>query len=91
LKKKSIVLFLIIAVLSLGLVGCGNSDSKDDTNKGGQSDAANSNKIIVGYWGGTCEAPIFTAYELGYFKQAGLDVELLKITSDVTRSWPITN
>src|SRR5438067_1384759 len=37
-----------------------------------------SNKIRVGYIGLTCEAPIFTAVEKGFFKEEGLDVELVK-------------
>jgi NitT/TauT family transport system substrate-binding protein len=35
-------------------------------------------KIKVGYIGLTCEAPIFTAYEKGFFKEEGLDVELVR-------------
>ena len=35
-------------------------------------------KIKVGYIGITCEAPIFSAVENGYFKEEGLDVELVK-------------
>jgi NitT/TauT family transport system substrate-binding protein len=35
-------------------------------------------KIRVGYIGLTCEAPIFTAVEKGYFKEEGLDVELVR-------------
>jgi NitT/TauT family transport system substrate-binding protein len=34
--------------------------------------------IRVGYIGLTCEAPIFTAYEKGFFTEEGLDVELVK-------------
>src|SRR6187455_3822247 len=35
-------------------------------------------KIKVGYIGITCEAPIFSAVENGFFKDEGLDVELVK-------------
>jgi NitT/TauT family transport system substrate-binding protein len=35
-------------------------------------------KVRVGYIGLTCEAPIFTAVEKGFFKEEGLDVELIK-------------
>lgn len=35
-------------------------------------------KIRVGYIGLTCEAPIFTAVEKGFFKEEGLDVTLVK-------------
>src|ERR1700726_3842107 len=35
-------------------------------------------RIRVGYIGITCEAPIFSAVENGFFKEEGLDVELVK-------------
>lgn len=36
------------------------------------------NKVRVGYIGLTCEAPIFTAVEKGFFKEEGLEVELVR-------------
>jgi NitT/TauT family transport system substrate-binding protein len=59
----------LVAITSLLLISCGrkNSDS-----------SANSNKIRVGYVGITCEAPIFSAVENGFFKEEGLDVEMVK-------------
>src|SRR5256714_9504153 len=61
--------FALIAIAPLFLVGCGrkNSDS-----------SVASNKVRVGYVGITCEAPIFTAVEKGFFKEEGLDVSLVK-------------
>jgi len=35
-------------------------------------------KVRVGYIGLTCEAPIFTAIEKGFFKEEGLDASLVK-------------
>src|SRR5687768_385683 len=35
-------------------------------------------KIKIGYIGITCEAPIFTAYEKGFFKEEGLEVEFVR-------------
>ena len=35
-------------------------------------------KVRVGYIGLTCEAPIFTAVEKGFFKEEGLAVELVR-------------
>src|SRR6267142_1939888 len=35
-------------------------------------------KVKVGYIGITCEAPIYTAVEKGFFKEEGLDVELVR-------------
>ena len=45
---------------------------------GSKTAAGASNKVRVGYIGLTCEAPIFTAYEKGFFKEEGLDVTLVK-------------
>lgn len=35
-------------------------------------------KVRVGYIGITCEAPVFSAVENGFFKEEGLDVEMMK-------------
>lgn len=35
-------------------------------------------KIKIGYIGLTCEAPLYVAYEKGYFKEMGLDAEMVK-------------
>jgi sulfonate transport system substrate-binding protein len=56
------------ALAALLLAGCG----KKETAK------TESNKVRVGYIGLTCEASIFSAVENGYFKDEGLDVELIK-------------
>jgi NitT/TauT family transport system substrate-binding protein len=58
------------AVTSLLWAGC--------SRKGPGSATATSNKIRVGYIGLTCEAPIFTAVEKGFFREEGLDVSLVK-------------
>jgi NitT/TauT family transport system substrate-binding protein len=39
---------------------------------------ASSKHVRIGYIGLTCEAPIFAAYEKGFFKEEGLDPELVK-------------
>ena len=64
-----------MAALSAGALlaaGCGKSGG-DKTVAG-----AESMKVRVGYIGLTCEAPIFTAVEKGFFKEEGLDVSLIK-------------
>lgn len=48
------------------------SKNSDTSGSGGM------NKIRVGYIGLTCEAPIFTAVEKGFFKEEGLDVSMVK-------------
>jgi NitT/TauT family transport system substrate-binding protein len=63
-----IKLITIAALAALLLSGC-----KKNAVSGGAS-----NKIRVGYIGLTCEAPIFTAVENGFFKEEGLEVEMVK-------------
>jgi len=68
-KAQSIAATQLVAI-ALGaalLAGCNKS-----------SDQTNPNKVRVGYVGITCEAPIFTAVEKGFFKEEGLDVSLVK-------------
>jgi hypothetical protein len=63
-----------IAALSAVLlsVGCHKTERTSPAQGGSQM------KIRVGYIGITCEAPIFCAIENGFFKEEGLDVELVK-------------
>ena len=67
MNKHLFAVVLILAALAFG--GC---------NKRSTSRPAASNKVRVGYIGLTCEAPIFTAVEKGFFKEEGLEVELVK-------------
>ncbi len=69
------------AALAGPLAACGSSTTQAGSNSSSNS---KSNKVVLGYWGGTCEAPIYIGYEKGFFKEAGLEPELLLITSDVT-------
>src|SRR5437868_9599437 len=59
----------LAAVLVLAFAGCSRNSEQE---------SANGSKIRVGYIGLTCEAPIFTAVEKGFFKDEGLDVSLVK-------------
>ena len=67
MKKSKIFWSTALAGLLLGS-GCDKAADRP----------ANSNKIRVGYVGITCEAPIYTAVEKGFFKEEGLEVEMVK-------------
>src|SRR5437868_361163 len=64
-----------VSCFALLVMGC----KKGPDNSEGQS------KLKVAYLGLTCEAPIFVAYEKGFFKEEGLDVELVKTDWDGLR------
>ena len=70
----SFVKLLATSAFSLLLL---TSCHKDST-KAAAKTADGLTKIKVGYIGITCEAPIFSAVENGFFKEEGLDVELVK-------------
>jgi NitT/TauT family transport system substrate-binding protein len=65
---KSLVLILIVA-----LTGC-----KRQYEAPAEVTPQGLTKIRVGYIGLTCEAPIFTAVEKGFFKEEGLEPELVR-------------
>lgn len=58
------------ALIALIFAGCSKKETAETKPE--------SNKVRVGYIGLTCEASIFSAVENGYFKDEGLDVELVK-------------
>src|SRR5947209_9346708 len=49
------------------------------------ADAGGPTRLKVAYLGLTCEAPIFVAQERGFFKDEGLDVELVRTDWDGLR------
>src|SRR5437773_8039317 len=62
----------LIAATALGALLFAGCKKYPEESNGGQA------KVRVGYIGLTCEAPIFTAVEKGFFKEEGLDVSLVK-------------
>lgn len=76
--KNHCVLYLLISLLIVGVLlmaaGCGNNQNAQPAQN---QNAAK--KIKVGYAGAACEAFIYAAYEKGFFKEEGLDVELVKV------------
>ncbi len=72
--KKSIFNCGKIALALAGVMLLASCNRKGETGASGEG----SMKVRVGYIGLTCEAPIFTAVEKGFFKEEGLDVTLVK-------------
>ena len=75
--RRSIQLGSFLVVISLSalcLLGCGKKGTK------AKVQVVNSKHVKIGFIGLTCEAPIYTAYEKGFFKDEGLEPELVKCT-----------
>src|SRR6476660_5279846 len=69
MKITSTKFVVALGFCALLLSGC----SKKSTVK-----VVNSKHVKIGFIGLTCEAPIYTAFEKGYFKDEGLEPELVK-------------
>jgi NitT/TauT family transport system substrate-binding protein len=85
MKKLILTTLILVSCLCLALSGCTGSPAQQPPSQPAGTPADIGTELLkatVGYWGGTCESPIFVAYEQGFFKEAGLDVELLLITGD---------
>jgi NitT/TauT family transport system substrate-binding protein len=85
-KKKRTARWLLAGVLALSmafLTGCGQEKGAQNQNQGsGTKSDVNAQtelkKVRIGNFGTTCEAPLFAAYENGFFKEEGLDAELIQ-------------
>jgi len=72
MKLQPLALFAIASIAALSLSGCGKESAATPVGQNGLS------KVKVGYIGLTCEAPLFMAYENGFFKEEGIEVEFVK-------------
>ncbi|HZZ77766.1 MAG TPA: ABC transporter substrate-binding protein [Gemmataceae bacterium] len=72
--QAGVLCWLAIACVILSACGCRN-DGK----------TSGATRIKVAYIGLTCEAPIFVAYENGYFAEEGLEPEMVKTDWDGLR------
>ncbi|NPV92784.1 MAG: ABC transporter substrate-binding protein [Firmicutes bacterium] len=81
MKKKKVLVFLLavslIVTTAFSLTGCGKKTEPAATNQTAPAGEA-AQKIRVGIFATVCEVPIFAAYEKGFFKAEGLDVELIR-------------
>jgi sulfonate transport system substrate-binding protein len=76
--------FRLIAIAGL-LASCTALTSISGCGKNDDANVAGLTKVKVCYIGLTCEPPIYVAYEMGFFKDEGLDVELVKSDWDSMR------
>jgi energy-coupling factor transporter ATP-binding protein EcfA2 len=86
LMGKKVLGTLMAGMLAIAMltVGCGGGD------KAGAPKSKELRPVRVGYFGGTCEAPIYVAYENGIFKKHGLNVELVKVKASTTKEMVAT-
>src|SRR5438105_1437397 len=79
MNRSCFAMFGLFLALVLAFAGC-KKETANTNNTGGTGNApsANLKKVKIGYVGLTCDADLFVAYEKGFFKDEGLDAELVK-------------
>ena len=82
-KRILIIVSIVLLIISLAAVGC--SPGEKNEKKTSKPETATSKKVKMAYYGGTCEAPAYIAYEQGIFKKKGLDVELVKVNFETLK------
>jgi NitT/TauT family transport system substrate-binding protein len=79
----------LVAAACLAVLGAGCQGSSDEPGAapgtGQAARPAGPTKVRIAYLGLTCEAAMFVAYEKGFFKEEGLDVEFVKTDWDGLR------
>lgn len=86
--KKTVSSVALILVAAIFLTACGGT--KEDTETAKQTDSSNSKykygKIdIPGKDGSLCAAPIYIAYEKGFFAEEGFDVNLISADTETRK------
>lgn len=86
LSRRGFLAASTTAVAGLALSGCSSSSSSSSasTSQSAETKQVETITVNVGYWGGTCEAPLYVAAEKGFFKEQSIDVNITKITAGST-------
>lgn len=77
-KRHKFMSLALIGLLGTSLIVSGCGQKADKNTKTGTQGKAAAKTIRLGHFGAICEAPLFIAYEKGFFKNEGLNVELVK-------------
>ncbi|MBW4658070.1 MAG: ABC transporter substrate-binding protein [Drouetiella hepatica Uher 2000/2452] len=69
------------AAVAIAAHGCTQPQAQSPATIAGATNSENPGKISIGFWPVAAGLPLFIAEKKGYFKEAGLDVEVVKFAS----------
>src|SRR4028118_808153 len=69
------------AAIAIASHGCTQPQAQTPANANAPSSSENPGKISIGFWPVASGLPLFVAEKKGYFKEAGLEVEVVKFAS----------
>lgn len=79
--KKRVISFLLIAIMSImTITGCGSTDS--NTNDNTEKEKLEKITFVLDWTPNTNHTGLYVAQELGYFEEAGLEVEIVQSPED---------
>lgn len=82
MKKKLVALALTAVMLISTVTGCGNSNSNTDINEGTENKELEKITFVLDWTPNTNHTGLYVAQELGYFDEAGLEVEIVQPPED---------
>ncbi|MEY8355663.1 ABC transporter substrate-binding protein [Lachnospiraceae bacterium 54-53] len=86
IRKKNLAVSALFLALAIGLTACGQKSAKSANNAPAEEAQYKYGKIdIPGKNGALCGAPIYIAYEKGFFAEAGFDVNLISADTETRK------
>lgn len=84
--KKKILILSAAMLLVMGLSACGNDGGSNDNSGEGNDGELRDVTVVLDYVPNTNHTGLYAAKELGYYEEAGLNVDIIEPTEGVTAS-----
>lgn len=86
MKKKIVAIALCLSLLTAGLSACSKDAGNNSSNTNASGDSLKKVRIVLDWTPNTNHTGLYVADKLGYFTEAGLDVEIMQPPEGSTTS-----